>query len=134
MLRHRPDLSAFAGVTLFDRYDERSLAPLAAHADRLAVTPGVTLAHQGHRSHEVVVILSGDVAVSRDGVEVERLGPGAVIGAREELAGDAHDATVVAGSGVAALAITGPAFRWAVRSLPDFAAVAGAGSGDLLDG
>lgn len=120
MLRHHPDLSAFAGVALFDGYDENALAPLAMHADRLAVTPGVTLARQGHRSHEVLVILSGDVAVLRDGVEVNRLGAGAVIGAREELAGTAHGVTLVAGAGVAALAITGPAFRWAARSLPDF--------------
>ena len=41
-----------------------------------------------------------------------------MIGAREELTGEAHEATVVAGAGVSALVITGPAFRWAVQSLP----------------
>ncbi len=120
MLRHRTDVSAFDGVSIFDRYDERTLAPLARHVDRVAVMPGVALTHEGHRSHEVLVILSGDVVVARGGVEVDRVGPGAVIGAAEELAGVAHDATYLAGSGVAALALTGAAFRWAVQSLPDF--------------
>jgi CRP/FNR family transcriptional regulator, cyclic AMP receptor protein len=129
MMRHRPDVSAFDGVSMFEGYDERMLAPLARHADRLAVTPGVTLAHEGRRAHEVLVILSGEVVVARGGVEVERLGAGAVIGASEELAGTAHGATVVAGAGVSALAITGPAFRWAVRSLPDFAVPTGAAAG-----
>ena len=40
------------------------------------------------------------------------------IGAREELAGEPHPVTVVAGSAVSALVLTGAAFRWAVQSLP----------------
>lgn len=117
MLRHHPDTSAFAGVALFERYDGHALAPLARHADRLVVAPGVTLAHEGRHAHEVVVIVSGEVTVSRHGQPVGRLGPGSVIGAREEMEGAAHDATYVAGSGVAALVLAGPSFRWAVQSL-----------------
>lgn len=133
MLRHRTDLSAFDGVTLFDGYDGRTLAPLARHADRVAVMPGASLTREGHRSHEVLVILSGDVVVARGGVEVDRVGRGAVIGAAEELSGIAHDTTYMAGSGVAVLAITGAAFRWAVQSLPDFGfATGGVAQGDAL--
>ena len=128
MLRHRPDVSAFDGVALFDRYDGRALAPLARHADRLAVTPGATLAREGHHAHEVLVIVSGEVIVSRGGRRIDQLGPGSVIGAREEVAGTAHDATYVAGAGVAALVLTGPAFRWAVHSLAGLAPKLGLGA------
>ncbi|HEX6567949.1 MAG TPA: cyclic nucleotide-binding domain-containing protein [Acidimicrobiales bacterium] len=122
MLRRRPDVSAFAGVALFDRYDARTLAPLAPHADRLVVTPGQTLVQEGHRGREVVVILSGEAIVTRSGVEVGRLGPGAVLGAREELAGTPHATSVVAAGGVSALVLTGRAFRWAAQALPGFEA------------
>lgn len=127
-MRHRPDLSALAEIDLFTGYAPGDLAPLAPHVDRLVVMPGVTLAHEGRRPHEVVVILSGDVVEHRDGVEVGRRGAGAVIGAREELDGTAHRATLVAGSAVDALVITGPAFRWAAQSLPGFTATSGPAS------
>jgi CRP-like cAMP-binding protein len=114
----RPDVSAFSGVPLFAGYERRRLAPLARRVDRLVVMPGATLARAGRRPHEVVVVIRGDVVVDRAGVEVGRLGPGAVIGAAEELDGTAHDATFVAATGVEALVFTGRAFRWAVGSLP----------------
>lgn len=126
MVRHRPDVSVFAGIALFDGYPGRQLAPLARHADRLVVTPGTPLARQGSHAHEVVVIVTGEAVAVRDGLEVARLGPGAVVGAREELAAVPHDATVLAGPGLSALVLTGPAFRWAVRSLPGFAVPAAA--------
>ena len=118
MRRHRPDLSSFAGAAPFSDYDEHALAPLAPHVDRLVVLPGVTLAQAGRRPHEVLVLLSGEAHLSggpRDGAV---LGAGAVIGAAAELADEAHAETVIAGSGVSALVLTGPAFRWAVQSLP----------------
>ena len=126
MVRHRPDVSVFAGVRLFDGYPGRQLSPLARHADRLVVTPGTPLAREGSHAHEVVVILAGEAVVVRDGLEVARLGPGDVVGAREELAGVPHDATVLAGQGLSALVLTGAAFRWAVRSLPGFEVAAAA--------
>ena len=120
MVRHRPDVSVVAGIALFDGYAGRQLSPLARHADRLVVTPGTPLAREGSHAHEVVVILAGEAVVVRDGLEVARLGPGDVVGAREELAGVPHEATVLAGPGLSALVLTGAAFRWAVRSLPGF--------------
>lgn len=126
MARHRPDVSVFAGVRLFDGYPGRQLAPLARHADRLVVTPGTPLAREGSHAHEVVVILAGEAVVVRNGLEVARLGPGDVVGAREELAGVPHDATVLAGQGLSALVLTGAAFRWAVRALPGFEVAAAA--------
>jgi CRP/FNR family transcriptional regulator, cyclic AMP receptor protein len=126
MARHRADVAVFAGVPLFDGYPGRQLAPLARHADRLVVTPGTPLAREGARSHQVVTILTGEAVVLRGGREIGRLGPGSVVGAGDELAGTPHRATVVAGSGLSALVLTGPAFRWAVRTLPGFAVPAAA--------
>jgi CRP-like cAMP-binding protein len=120
-LWRRTGVSVFEGVPLFDGYDDHTLAPLARHTDQLVLTPGVALTREGSRTHEVVVILSGEVRVSRDGTTVGMLGTGAVIGACEELSGQAHDVTLVAGAGVTALVIAGPAFRWAARTIDGFA-------------
>lgn len=125
MLRHRVDLSAFDGVTPFAPYDSRALAPLAPHVDRLAVMPGVALASEGRRAREVLFIIAGEVVVLRGGEQIARLGPGAIIGARQEVAGTPHDATYLAGTGVAALAVPARSFRWALRSLEGFASEVG---------
>lgn len=119
--RSRPVLSALAGVAPFDRYDDRTLAPLAAHADRLTVPAGTPLAQEGRRARQVVVVMAGDAVVTRCGAEVARLGPGAWLGARESLAGAPHAETVVAGDDLAVLVLPDPAFRWAVQSLPGLA-------------
>lgn len=90
----------------------------ARRADRLIVPPGARLAVEGRHSREVVVVVAGEVTVARGGAAVGTLGPGEVIGAREQAAGTAHDATYVARSGVEALVLTVPAFRWATQVLP----------------
>jgi CRP-like cAMP-binding protein len=118
MRRPRPDVSTFAGAVPFAGYGAHELSPLAPHADRLVVLPGATLAEAGRRPHEVLVLLSGEAFVSGGPDNGAALAPGAVIGAREELSGASHKATVVAGAGVSALVLTGAAFRWAVQSLP----------------
>lgn len=121
MSGRRGDRSAFAGVPLFAGHDRRSLAELGRHADRLVVAPGTTVALEGRRHHEVVVVVAGEVRVTRGGRPVDRLGPGAVIGGREEIDGTAHTATCLAGDGVELLVLRGSAFRWAVQSLDGFA-------------
>jgi CRP-like cAMP-binding protein len=118
MRRPRADVSAFAGADLFAGYGARELAPLAPHADRLIVLPGAALAEAGRCPHEVLVLLSGEAHVAGGPADGATLAPGAVIGAREELTGQPHAASVIAGAGVSALVLTGPAFRWAVQSLP----------------
>jgi CRP-like cAMP-binding protein len=125
MIRHRIDLSAFDGVAQFAAHDRRALAPLAPHVDRVAVMPGVALAAEGRRAREVLFIAAGQVLVSRGGEPVATLGPGAIIGAREQDSGTPHDATYVAGTGVSALALPAPSFRWALRSLDGFASEIG---------
>jgi CRP-like cAMP-binding protein len=118
-VRHRtePDIAALR-VPPFDRYPAAAVRPLAAHADRLRVRAGTTLAHAGHRSAEFVVVLAGEVLV--DGDPPARLGPGTQIGGPELLTGDRHPRTLVAGDDLEVLVLPAPAFRWAARTLPYF--------------
>ena len=121
-MRRGPDVSDLASAPLFAGYTPRELAPLVPHVDRLVVLPGATLAEEGRHPHEVLVVLSGEVGEHRDGSEAGNLAAGSVIGAREELDGTAHAATLVARTAVDTLVITGAAFRWAAQSLPGFSA------------
>jgi len=117
MSRSRPDVSVLRAAAPFAAYDERALAPLAAHADRLDPRPGTPLARAGQHAREVVVVVEGDAIVMHRG-GVERLGPGSWVGAREVVSGDAHGETVVAGDGLRVVVLPAPAFRWATQMLP----------------
>jgi CRP-like cAMP-binding protein len=121
--RRRPDVAVLADVPPFDRYARTSLAPLIPHADRLRVTDGTVVAREGHRARQLVIVLSGAVLATRGGRPVGALGPGTWIGAEEVLADRAHDSTLVAAEGLEVLVLNGPAFRWAVQTLPGLADV-----------
>jgi len=124
MTRSRPDVSVLRTAPPFARYDDRALAPLARHADRLDLPAGTPLARRGSQAREVAVVVAGD-AVSIGDAGVERLGPGSWIGAREALAGEAHGGTVVAGDGLRLVVLPVAAFRWAALTLPDLPLPAG---------
>jgi CRP-like cAMP-binding protein len=78
---------------------------------------------EGHRARELVVVVSGALLATRGGRPVEALGPGTLIGDEEVLADRAHDRTLVALEGVEVLVLNGPAYRWAVQTLPGLADV-----------
>jgi CRP-like cAMP-binding protein len=119
--RAAPDLDVLA-VAPFDRYPVRMLRPLTGHADRLRPAAGTSLAREDGRADQFVVVLGGEVVVQQDGQPVDRLGPGAQLGATELLQGTRHDRTLVAGPDLEVLVVNGPAFRWAARTLPGLAA------------
>ena len=119
--RRRPDVSVLAEVPPFDRYAHTSLAPLVPHADRLRLADGAVVVREGHRAREVVVVVAGALLATRDGRPVEALGPGTWIGGDELLADRAHDCTLVALEGVEVVVLNGPAYRWAIKTLPGLA-------------
>jgi CRP-like cAMP-binding protein len=118
-MKHRASSTTnLAGIPPFDHCDERALAPLLPHADRLRVPRGTTLARAGQLVHQFVVVLDGEVA-SRAGDEVVVVGPGAQLGGDELLRGDVHHRTLTTVSDVELLVVFGPAYRWAVQALPE---------------
>jgi CRP-like cAMP-binding protein len=78
------------GVPLFSGLSERQLRRLGRNFKERSFRPGVEIVRQGHMSGvDFFVIVDGSVAVTVDGKEVARLGPGdhfgelALIGERE---------------------------------------------------
>jgi CRP-like cAMP-binding protein len=119
--RRRPDVALLAEVPPFDRCVRTSLAPLIPHADRLRLAEGTVVVHEGHRARQLVIVVAGALLATRGGRPVGALGPGTWIGGDEVLADRAHDCTLVALEGVEVLVLNGPAYRWAVQTLPGLA-------------
>jgi CRP-like cAMP-binding protein len=121
--RRRPDVALLAEVPPFDRYARTSLAPLIPHADRLRIADGTVVIRESHRAKELVIVVAGALLATRAGRPVGALGPGTWVGAQELLASRAHDCTLVAAEGLEVLVLNGPAYRWAVQTLPGLADV-----------
>ena len=121
--RRRPDVTLLAEVPPFDRYARTSLAPLIPHADRLRIADGTVVIREGHRARELVIVVAGALLATRAGRPVGALGPGTWVGAQELLASRAHDCTLIAAEGLEVLVLNGPAYRWAVQTLPGLAEV-----------
>ena len=101
----------------------RSLEPadlerVAQRVDQLRLRAGGILCTQGQAGDEVFLVLDGELVVVRDGVEVNRCGPGAVIGELAVLSPAPRAATVRALGEVAVLVLSGLAFRDLLRSQP----------------
>jgi CRP-like cAMP-binding protein len=118
MRRHRGATSA--GVSPFDRYRRRALRPLDHHTDRVRIEEGTVLSRQGGLARQVVVIVAGEVALTRDGQAVGRAGPGIRIGSADVLGDGTSAVTAVAASALDAVVLPAPAYRWAAQVLPGF--------------
>jgi CRP-like cAMP-binding protein len=108
------------GVPLFSGLSERQLRRLGRDFKERSFRPGVEIVRQGHMSGvDFFVIVDGDVAVTVDGTEVARLGPGdhfgelALIGERE------RSSTVIALSQVRCVSMACWHFRRFVNANPD---------------
>jgi hypothetical protein len=113
--RRNPDIEAVLAVPAFRHGDPRRLAELAPHADRVRLSPGRTLARAGQTARELVVIVSGEAAVLREGAVRAALQAGAQIGGDEVIRNERHTATVVTTSEVEVVVVNGPAVVWAHR-------------------
>jgi CRP-like cAMP-binding protein len=89
-----PKLDLLAGVPLFSQLGKRELQRLGQLADVLDRPAGRVLMRQGEIGSEAMVIVSGRASVERDGVVVNEIGPGAVVGEMALLSGRPRVATV----------------------------------------
>ena len=87
-------LEMLRGVSLFQTMSDRELAAVEQLADTVDVPAGRVLMRQGASAGEMFVIAAGGVVVERDGREVVKLGPGAVVGEMALLSEAPRNATV----------------------------------------
>jgi CRP-like cAMP-binding protein len=109
-----------ARVTLFSGLNGRQRRKLAQQVKVREFRPGVTIVEEGTMSGVGFFILAdGEAAVSVDGVEVTRLGPGDHFGELALLSEDVRTASVTAVTRVRCLVIAFWDFRRFAKENPD---------------
>jgi MFS family permease len=108
MLQLLREVKAFAELplTAFER--------LAGGLEHLSFAAGDTIMREGEPGDRFVVVASGDIEVSAEGLAIQRLGRGAGLGEISLLRRSPRTATVTALTPVEAYAIPGPCFVAAV--------------------
>jgi small-conductance mechanosensitive channel/CRP-like cAMP-binding protein len=104
-------VETLAHVPVFEVLSVGSRARIAAASREHLFTSGEQIVRQGDPGQELYVIVSGEVGVLADGVEVARLGPGGFFGEMSLLTGEPRAATVVAIRDVRALTVSPEAIR-----------------------
>jgi len=106
-------------MELFRACRPKQLARIAGVLTEAAVPAGDVLTHEGAHEHEqCLVIADGEATVSRDGVELATLGPGALVGEMALLDHGPRSATVTALSPLRVLVFDPHEFVAVLDSMP----------------
>lgn len=102
----------------FDGCGREELELIASLGDLVELASGTVLTEQGGSGSEAFILLDGHCTVARDGRELARLGPGAVIGEVATLDHGRRTATVTADTPVEALVFDPRSFARVIREAP----------------
>jgi CRP/FNR family cyclic AMP-dependent transcriptional regulator len=111
-----------SSVALFSSLTPDQLRFVAQQADTIDVPAGKQLATEGRFAYEFFVIEDGTADVSREGAPIATLGPGDFFGEIGLLEAERRSASVVASSPMRLVVLTGGAFKWIERQMPQVAA------------
>ena len=99
------DRGRVAAIPFFAALPDEELDAVARVATEMNFAPGEALTTQGDFGHGLFVIETGSAEILRDGVRVNLVGPGAVVGEVAVLASGRRIASVVAASQIRAIAL-----------------------------
>ena len=98
-------VEAIKKVPLFKGADQNQVQLIAMQADEVQVQPGMSLATQGGKGDELMIVLEGRAEVTRDGKHLADLGAGDFFGEISLLDAGPRMATVTASSPMRTLVI-----------------------------
>ena len=110
-----------ADVGLFSKCTARQRRAVARQAQIAQAPEGVDLITEGEPGDALYVILEGEAVVHKDGVELDRVGPGAYFGEMALLDGEPRSATVVPVTDLKVAVIGVEMFRKMLREFSDLA-------------
>jgi CRP-like cAMP-binding protein len=108
-------------VPLFASLDEDELDAVDRTATNLTYEAGRILVYQGRLAHEMFVVMSGTLEVTRDGEHVADIEAGGFAGEMALLAHSHRGATVTAKTDVSVVHIDGREFSNLLREVPQIA-------------
>jgi CRP-like cAMP-binding protein len=121
-LRKRTKVDLIGAVGLFAGCSKAELGRIAEAADELSLPAGAVLMREGERGREFVVIVDGEVVVTRRGRRLRTMGPGDFAGEIALVAKVPRTATVEATAPVRLLVLSDLAFGRVIRETPSIAA------------
>jgi CRP-like cAMP-binding protein len=121
LLSRKKKADVLAGLPLFSGCSRRELDAVAAVADELRLPAGREVMRQGARGRELVVLLDGEVEVSRNGEVLATRGPGDFLGELALVTHRPRVATVTATTDLRVLVLERGAFERLVREVPSIA-------------
>jgi CRP-like cAMP-binding protein len=111
-------LDHLGSIPLFSALPRKDLQKIAKASDEVSVDAERTLVEEGATGHEAYVIVEGEARVSRNGVDVARLGPGDHFGELALLDGGPRTATVTADTPMRLLVLGQREFSGALDEVP----------------
>lgn len=116
--RSKQMLDKFRSLAIFAHCSDDELTAIDSLTDEVSVPAGREIIRQGDIGREFLVIVSGEASVRRDGVEVNRLGPGAHFGELALLGSIERNASVVAETDMVLDVIDRRAFQTLLEDSP----------------
>jgi CRP-like cAMP-binding protein len=117
-LRKDSKIELIKRAPLFEHCSTRELSRIASVASQYDLPTGRTLAAQGVRGNEFMVIVDGAAEVRRNGRKVNTLGAGDFFGEISLILGRGQTATVTTTEPSTVLVINGRPFRRLLRDVP----------------
>ena len=116
--RHADKIDDLKKVPLFSALNRRHLDVIAGRADEVKRDAGTTLARQGARGLEFLLIVEGSARVEKGGKVIAHLGPGDFFGEMSLIDGKPRSATVVADTPVLLLVVDVRSFGRLLETVP----------------
>ena len=108
-------------VPLFADLDNDELDAVSSKATDLDLKAGSVIMREGSTAHEMVIVIEGELEVTRDGEHVADIGPGGFAGEMALITRSHRNSTVVAKTDVALLHIDGRDFAGMLQDVPQVA-------------
>lgn len=111
-------LEKFRSIEIFSHCTDDELAAIDSLTDEITVPSGREIIRQGDVGREFIVIVAGEASVQRDGVEVNKLGPGMHFGELALLGSIERNASVIAETDMTLDVIDRRAFQTLLEDSP----------------
>ncbi len=111
-------LELLARVWLFEQCSRKELNVLESATTEMELPAGKLLTQQGEIGRHFMVIVEGEVEVTRDGTQIAVLGPGAFFGEMSLLDGKPRAATAITREPTHVLMLTTEAFNEVLTTMP----------------
>jgi CRP/FNR family cyclic AMP-dependent transcriptional regulator len=119
LFSHDTKADALGRCPFFAELSRNELMALAKATEDLEVEEGKALTREGESGREFFVIIDGEVAVTKDGNEIRRLGPGDFFGEIALLEDRPRTATVTAATPLRFFVLTRQSFRSLLAQQPE---------------